>query len=194
MIGGMNHPPHLKAMTIVTIAAAVLACGLSAGESPSPFPEGWQQQWPAFRGPNGDGVCAFADIPRAWDEKARTGILWKVAVPLPGLSSPVVWDGRIYLSGATQERRALFCYNAEDEKLVWERECPTAASSDYEVYELAGMHAAPSPVVDGQAVTALFTNGQVLSCDAATGDVRWTQFLGVPENGYGIANSLLRWR
>ena len=169
---------------------------VSAEGAPSPLPEGWQQQWPAFRGPNGDGICAFADIPQAWDETAGTGILWKVAVPLPGLSSPVVWNGRIYLSGATRERRALFCYKAENGELVWQRECPadTAAGNDYPAYDLTGIHAAPTPVVDGQRVTALFANGQVLSCDAVTGDVRWTKFLGVPENSYGIANSLLRWR
>ena len=72
------------------LAASILGCFScsSQGTGTSPFPEGWQQQWPAFRGPNGDGVCTFAGIPQAWDEKAGTGILWKVTLPLPGHSCP----------------------------------------------------------------------------------------------------------
>jgi outer membrane protein assembly factor BamB len=54
--------------------------------------------WPQFRGPNGDGVAATADPPIQWSETRN--IAWKVRLPGRGRSSPVVLGNRIWLTTA----------------------------------------------------------------------------------------------
>jgi outer membrane protein assembly factor BamB len=57
-------------------------------------------EWPQFRGPNGDGVSATAKLPTAWSETEN--IRWKVETPGRGWSSPVVADGRIWITSAIE--------------------------------------------------------------------------------------------
>ena len=52
--------------------------------------------WPQWRGPNGSGVSAEQDLPVRWSE--AEAIRWKVPVPGRGISSPIVRDGRVYLT------------------------------------------------------------------------------------------------
>jgi outer membrane protein assembly factor BamB len=57
--------------------------------------------WPAFRGPNGDGHASGGRLPVQWSETAN--VQWKRPVPGEGWSSPVVSTGRIYLTAAVPQ-------------------------------------------------------------------------------------------
>ena len=61
--------------------------------------------WHRFRGSHGAGVSPFTDVPRQWNGTTGDGVLWKTAIPLPGASSPVVWEERVFLTGANEQRR-----------------------------------------------------------------------------------------
>jgi PQQ-like domain len=52
--------------------------------------------WPEFRGPGAQGISTATNVPVSWS--ATSNITWKVAVPGRGWSSPVLADGKIYLS------------------------------------------------------------------------------------------------
>jgi len=67
----------------------LLTTGLGAG------------QWPQFRGPGGQGVSDSAHAPVEWSETSN--VAWKVPVPGLGWSSPVVADGRVWLTTATED-------------------------------------------------------------------------------------------
>lgn len=54
-----------------------------------------KSDWPQWRG-NGLGVSADAKVPLDWS--ATNGVLWRTALPGRGHSSPVILDGRIYLT------------------------------------------------------------------------------------------------
>ena len=54
--------------------------------------------WPAWRGPTGQGFCEDKDIPVTWSEKEN--IKWKVPLANPGNSTPVVWGDKIFLTQA----------------------------------------------------------------------------------------------
>lgn len=56
--------------------------------------------WPQFRGPVGDGVAINAQIPTEWSE--ADNVRWKVATPGRGWSSPVIADGRVWLTSAIE--------------------------------------------------------------------------------------------
>ena len=146
--------------------------------------------WPRFRGPGGAGVSAHENVPTHWDGRTGKGVLWKSAVPLPGNNSPIVWGNRIFLTGANDKRREVYCFSADTGKLLW-RKGPVVVGTRVgvpEVQEDTGF-AAPTCVTDGQRVFAMFANGDVGAFDFE-GKQIWAQNLGLPENIYGHASSL----
>ena len=54
--------------------------------------------WPEFRGANGQGLSAATDVPHDWD-MAKDAV-WKIPIPGNGWSSPVMVDGKIFLTTA----------------------------------------------------------------------------------------------
>ena len=60
-------------------------------------------QWPEFRGPSGQGHAEGTSVPLDWSEAKN--IRWKVPVPGAGWSSPVVADGRVWLTTAVAGAR-----------------------------------------------------------------------------------------
>jgi outer membrane protein assembly factor BamB len=55
--------------------------------------------WPEFRGPGGQGISTERNLPLTWSETEN--IRWKTPLPGTGWSSPVVADGKIWLTTAT---------------------------------------------------------------------------------------------
>lgn len=150
------------------------------------------RSWPRFRGPGGAGISAFAAAPTAWDDKSGKGIAWKTPVPLAGNNSPIVWKDRVFLSGADEKRREVYCFEAASGKLVWQRDVPGTPESTGavpEVFPDTGF-AAPTMATDGRSVFAIFANGDVAALDFE-GKLVWARSLGIPkDNHYGHAASL----
>jgi len=148
--------------------------------------------WPRFRGPFGSGVSAYDNVPTAWDDKSGKGIAWKTAVPLPGNSSPIVWKDRVLLTGADQQHREVYCFDAAGGKLLWRKEAPSTPASTAKIEGMSKDtgYAAPTMTTDGRRVFAIFANGDVAALDLA-GNVVWARSLGIPKaNHYGHASSL----
>lgn len=164
--------------------------------APAPVPafasmEEAQDQWPVFRGPGGLGICTFENIPSEWDGPSGKSILWKTPVPLGGHNSPVVWEGRVFLTGASEDKRQLYCFDADSGTLLWTGDVPAStdpALGDLYIMEDTG-HAASTAAVNGTFAAAIFVDGQV-GCFDMDGKLQWTQSLGVPESAYGYASSL----
>ena len=160
-----------------------------------PTPEEIAKQWPRFRGPGGLGISAYTNAPAAWNGKTGEGIVWKTPVPLPGENSPVVWGNRVFLSGATPDKREVYCFDAADGKLLWQKpvETPVGAATDPpEVMEDTG-YACPTTATDGRRVVAMFANGDIACFDYA-GKRLWARNLGPIKNSYGYASSLNLYR
>ncbi len=150
-----------------------------------------QTQWSTFRGPGGLGICTFENIPDTWDGESGQNILWKTAIDLPGHNSPVVWNNRIFLTGATKEAQAIYCIDAETGNILWTGEVtvvPSPEREDMEVMEDTG-YAAPTAVTDGKRVCAIFAGGD-LGCFTIDGEKLWEKHLGVPDSMYGYSASL----
>ena len=47
------------------------------------------ENWPAWRGPRGDGTSQEQNVPIHWS--GEENVAWKVAVPGTGHASPIVW-------------------------------------------------------------------------------------------------------
>ena len=161
---------------------------------PFPSPEEIAKQWPRFRGPGGLGVSAYANVPTSWNGKTGDGIAWKAAVPLDGVGSPIVWGDRIFLTGASAKRREVYCYQASDGRLLWQKAVatPAGAAGPPRVSEDAG-YAASTAATDGERVYAIFANGDIACFDFAGREV-WSRNVGPLTNTYGHASSLATYR
>ncbi len=146
--------------------------------------QGVPGQWPRFRGPGGLGITPYSDIPTSGD-----AIIWKVPVPLTGQSSPVVWDKYVFLTGANNERREVYCFDADRGTLVWRREVVPSAMGTARMPKDDIVLAAPTPVTDGRYIYAVFGTGDV-ACLDFQGKPIWAHDLGMLDNEYGHSASL----
>src|SRR5262245_7170243 len=130
------------------------------------------QDWPQFRGPTGQGDSAARGLPGEWSETRN--IAWRVAVPGRGWSSPVVANGRVWLTTATPEggdaslRLIAYATDSGQETL------------NVEAYRLRNAtllneknsHASPTPVVDGDRVYVHFGSEGTAAVTTA-GEIVW---------------------
>lgn len=80
-------------LRLIVAAAALQAAALARAD-------GRIDSWPQWRGPAASGVSETATPPTTWSDEEN--IRWKVAVPFSGLSSPIVWNDRIYIQTAIE--------------------------------------------------------------------------------------------
>ncbi len=57
-----------------------------------------KQNWPQFRGPDGNIIVASANLPEKWSND--TNVIWKIPLDGTGFSSPVVWGDRVFITSA----------------------------------------------------------------------------------------------
>ncbi len=179
------------ARTTVPDGASGAAVPLAAQEHPTW--ETMQLNWPTFRGPGATGVAHFTNAPVDWDVEEGRGIRWKTEVPLPGTNSPVVWGSNLFISGADDKTREVYCFDTETGKLRWKRTLApfegTPPAESIMVNPETG-YASPTMVAHGDQVFAIFANRDIVSYDF-DGNLIWGFSLGAPDNHYGHSSSLL---
>ena len=79
--------------------------------------------WPEFRGPGAQGDAGAINLPVEFGPGKN--LKWKVAVPGAGWSSPVIAEGRIYLTTAIPKGAGLslvaLCLDTGTGRMVWNR-------------------------------------------------------------------------
>jgi len=153
-----------------------------------------KKNWPCFRGPGGLGISAYTNVPASWNGTKNEAILWKSKVPLSGHNSPIVWEDRVFVTGADQNTREVYCFDALSGKLLWKRGVTSGSTKPIEVMDDGGPgYAAPTAVTDGRRICAIFATGDV-GCFDFDGKELWIRNLGIPDNGYGHSTSLAMYR
>ncbi len=146
----------------------------------------------AFRGNNSSGKSSARGIPTSWNLKNGTNVAWQKTVPKHGYSSPVVNGRNIFLTGADQQARELYCYDLYTGELRWTVKAdriPGSPPTMPKVNADTGL-AASTVATNGKVVCAIFATGDVMGVDM-DGKRLWAKNLGVPDNHYGYASSLL---
>lgn len=147
---------------------------------------------PSFRGPGGNGISYRKNIPISWDATTGENVDWKVEIPLQGYNSPIIWEDKIFVSGANSAQREVYCIDRNTGNILWTGEVKNiegSPASSPEVTEDTGQ-AAPSLTTDGRRVYAIFANGDIIAFDM-DGNRVWARNLGDPENHYGHSSSLM---
>jgi outer membrane protein assembly factor BamB len=154
-----------------------------------------RNNWPGFRGPEGIGWAYHTDVPTEWDGPSGQNILWKVPIPVSGYNSPIIWENRIFLSGADRRTQVVYGIDADSGEILWQTELndiPGSPERRPQVTEDTGF-AAPTMTTDGTRVFALFATGDI-ACLDFEGHRIWAKNLGVPENHYGHSSSLITYQ
>lgn len=181
------------ALVAVTLPALTNEKGLDA-----------QHQWPQWRGPLGSGVAPRGNPPVTWSEDQN--IRWKIAIPGKGLSTPIVWGDRIFLttaipygdalaprhrhaSGAHDNMPALrrqkfvmLAVNRRDGTILWQR--TLRSERPHESTHETGSWASNSPVTDGEHLFASF-GSRGLYCLNMSGELLWQTDVGDMQTLHG---------
>ncbi len=139
--------------------------------------------WPAWRGPSGDGIALETKLPLTWS--ATENVRWKVALPERGNSTPIVTGGRIFLTQNVGKQRALMCLDRKDGRTLWQAG-PTYAEA--EATHPTNPYCSAAPVTDGERVVAFFGSAGLWCWDVA-GKEQWHLDLGKQDHEWGYAAS-----
>src|SRR6185503_20229029 len=146
--------------------------------------------WPAWRGLDGNGICRETQLPLRWS--TNENVRWNVPLPEPGNSTPIVWSNRVFVTQAIEKekRRTLMCFDRRDGKLLWQR---GPIWTDKELTHPDNPPCTPSPVTDGQRVIAWFGSAGVY-CFDFDGRELWRRDLGLQKHEWGYASSPVLYR
>ena len=98
--------------------------------------------WPQWRGPNGNAVAADGDYPEVFS--GERGLLWKVKLPGVGSSTPAVWDDQIFVTCSVDGDDAIVCYDFDGNER-WKKLLGPGKPGKHR----NGSGSNPSPLVDG---------------------------------------------
>ena len=84
-----------KGVRVCLVLVFVLGALVADGEESQ-----YLGQWPSFRGPHASGAADGHELPLSWDIDTSEQVAWRIAITGLAHSSPIVWDGLIYLTSA----------------------------------------------------------------------------------------------
>lgn len=148
-----------------------------------------------FRGNNSNGYSTAKNVPTKWNLADGSNILWKQPVPKSGHNSPVIVGNNVFFSGADDQARELYCFDLNTGEKRWTVSAagiPGSPKTMPQTSHGTGL-AASTVVADGGHVCAIFATGDMICADT-NGKLLWSKNVGVPDNHYGYASSLLLFR
>ncbi len=144
------------------------------------------ENWPAWRGPTGDGKSSEKSLPTVWSDTKN--VKWKIDLPEEGNSSPVVWGKRIFLGQPHDKKghkRGLWCIDRAEGKVLWKKE---VAFEDKEPTHGTNPFCSATAVTDGERV--IYSYGSAgLYCYDMDGKEQWKYDLGKLYHIWGTATS-----
>lgn len=162
--------------------------------------------WPSFRGPNGSGVADGYRLPVDWSIEESRNVLWKTPIPGLGLSSPIVWGDKIFVSSSIGETRnrtlkpglygdiqsvnddsvhrwIVYCLDKKTGNILWEKVAVTGIPKIKR--HTKSTHANSTLASDGKHVVAFF-GSEGIYCYDMDGTILWSRNFGVLDSGYYV--------
>jgi len=187
-----NKMPKKQCFLLITILPLFLCS--QPGEDIAP-----ERQWSQYRGYYSNGTLDNANLPEQWDVKTSENIKWKIEIPGLGLSSPVIWGDRLYITTAVseQDKKGLktgmfgdvtsvndnsehewkvLCINKKTGNIIWEK--TSCRGIPEQKRHPKSSHANSSVATDGNYVVAFF-GSEGLYCYDTQGELIWEKDFGV---------------
>jgi outer membrane protein assembly factor BamB len=153
LFSNAKEAPVIRRRLIVLVAVYTVVAGVADIRA---------DNWPAWRGPDNNGICQETRLPTTWSE--TTNVAWKVPLPGQGGSTPVVWGDRIFLTSAEGNDFVLFCISTGGKQL-WKRSVGSGGRTT--IMRGEGNDASASPSTDGKHVYAYVGTGDLACFDFA---------------------------
>ncbi len=138
--------------------------------------------WPQWRGPQRDGISSETGLLQQWPANGPH-LLWHVKDLGFGYSTPAIVGDRLYLlSNEGLDNESVLALDARDGRQLWSTRIGRVGNPDQRP---SYPGARSTPTVDGDAVYALGSDGDLACLEGATGKIRWrkslrTEFGGQP--------------
>ena len=158
-----------------------------------------ERQWPGYRGYLSSGVLDNSNLPESFDIQKMLNVRWKTEIPGLGLSSPVIWGDKLFLTTAVSKFDnqgikpgiygdgmpvpdssvhdwKVYCINKNTGSILWERTACTGVPKIKR--HPKSTHANPSVATDGKYAVAFF-GSEGLYCYDYEGKLIWKKNFGV---------------
>jgi len=158
-----------------------------------------ERQWTGYRGNMSSGVLDNANLPDSFSNDKSVNIKWKITLSGLGLSSPVIWGDRLFITSAVSKSDnhgiktgiygegmpvpdssvhdwKVFCIDKFTGKTVWERTSHTGVPKVKR--HPKSTHANASVATDGKFVVAFF-GSEGLYCYDFSGKLVWKKDFGI---------------
>lgn len=168
-----------------------------------------QRQWAGFRGYMASGYLDNAGLPESFDLKKMINVKWKVEVPGLGLSSPVIWNDKLFITTAVGENDKqglkpgiygdispvndssihewkVMCLNKNTGEVIWERTSYKGIPKMKR--HPKSTHANTTVATDGKHVVAFF-GSEGLYCYDYAGNLLWEKNFGLLKSVFFSMNS-----
>ncbi|MBN1362487.1 MAG: PQQ-binding-like beta-propeller repeat protein, partial [Sedimentisphaerales bacterium] len=140
------------------------------------------QQWTRFRGPNGQGPADAQAIASEWKS---SDYAWRATLPGEGLSSPVVWADKVFVTSCHESGPVglVLALDAGTGDILWQK---TYALTKY-MMNSSNSYAASTPAVDAERVYVLWPTADELTAVALDheGHEAWTKDFGSIRSNHG---------
>ena len=157
------------------------------------------RQWSQYRGFMSSGILDNANLPESWDLKTGDNVLWNVEVPGLGMSSPVIWGDKLFITTAISEKDReglkegiygdiasvnddsehewkVFCFDKHTGEVLWEKLAYRGIPEQKR--HPKSSHANSSMATNGEYVVAFF-GSEGLYCYDMEGKEQWSMDFGV---------------
>lgn len=147
--------------------------------------------WPAWRGPTGNGVLKEQPVPTTWSETEN--VRWVADVPGRGHGSPIVVGDLILLASAVddQEEQIVLAYDRESGEEIWRTIVHSGNFPSTREIHQKSSNANSTLASDGKHVYANFFNdGKIFATSLdLSGEIQWQVEVGSFASKFGFAPS-----
>lgn len=137
--------------------------------------------WNQFRGQNGGGILDGSQPPV---DLSAARVEWEWSVP-EGFSSPVVYSGKVYVTGVHNGKLVTAACGIKDGREIWRKEAPDV---DLAEVHAANNQASSTPAVGPAGVSVYFGSYGLIQYSLDGGEI-WRRPLSVPASLYGVSTS-----
>jgi len=164
------------------------------------------RQWPSYRGYFACGFLDDAHLPDSFNVESGYHVKWETEIPGLGLSCPVIWNDRVFVSTAISENDRegfrtglygniepvsdssehtwkLICINRNSGEIIWEDDLHRGTPAVKR--HPKSSHASTTVATDGRHLV-VFLGSEGLYCYSVEGELLWKRDFGLIRSAWNV--------